>query len=178
MGAIVEIIDDRDRRVVDGQPGEIRVHSDNLMLQYLGQPELTRRVLREGWLCTGDLGRRRADGQIELVGRLDQRIKDRRGEVVYPEEVERLLESCDGVRAASVAGYDAGPGDQRLAAFVVPAEAPADGEAFVAGLRETISARAGRSKVPRLFVVVDELPREASGKVNKRALLRDHGHAR
>ncbi|MCZ6782589.1 MAG: AMP-binding protein [Proteobacteria bacterium] len=178
LGAIVEIIDDRDRRVVDGQPGEIRVHSDNLMLHYLGQPESTRRALREGWLCTGDLGQRRPDGQIELVGRLDQRIKDRRGEVVYPEEVERLLESCEGVRAASVAGYDAEPGDQRLAAFVVPAEPPADREAFVAGLRETISSRAGRSKVPRLLVVVDELPREASGKVNKRALLRDHVYAR
>jgi len=173
-GAVVEIVDEHGERVPEGGEGEIRVHGANVMQGYLGEPELTERTLRRGWLHTGDLGRRRGDGHIELVGRRDQRIKDRRGEIVYPEEVEQLLEVQDEVVEAAVAGYETGAGEQRLAAFVVPRDAGADETELVAALRQRIAETAGRSKLPARIIVLPELPHGPSGKVQKRKLLEDH----
>jgi acyl-coenzyme A synthetase/AMP-(fatty) acid ligase len=73
-----------------------------------------------------------------------------------------------------VAGYEDETGAQRLAAFVVPASPLADEDHFFAELRERIASRAGRNKLPSRFVLTDELPRGASGKVKKRVLLKDH----
>ncbi|MEV6877666.1 FadD3 family acyl-CoA ligase [Amycolatopsis sp. NPDC051128] len=151
---------------VDGSPGEILVRGPNVMLGYLDDPESTARAIDDdGWLHTGDLGFLDADGNLAITGRLkDMYICG--GFNVYPAEVEHALTELNGVRDAAVIGVP----DERLGevgkAFVVRGDRGPTEEAVLAFCRE----RLANYKTPRFVEFLDELPRNASGKVLKRLL--------
>lgn len=84
--------------------GEIIARGPNIMLGYYKNPEATRRVLRDGWLHTGDLGRFDQDGYLYITGRIKNIIVTSAGKNVYPEEVERLYAGLPGVRELCVVG--------------------------------------------------------------------------
>ena len=87
-----------------GEPGEIQVRGDFIMLGYLNRPEATREAIdEEGWLHTGDLAVARPDGAITLIGRLKEMFKSG-GYNVYPREIEIALEAHPAVRLAAVIG--------------------------------------------------------------------------
>ena len=97
-----------------GEIGEIVAKGENIMLGYLQDPDATRRVLRNGWLHTGDLATVEADGRILLYGRGSVSINSG-GEKVFPEEVESVLKEYPDVLDAVVVGLE----DQRFGEQVV-----------------------------------------------------------
>ncbi len=144
-----------DRPGPDGV-GEVHARADHLF-----------RVDGEGWLHSGDLGRVAPDGYLYLSGRRSDMII-RGGENVHPVEVETVLSAHPGVADAAVVGVPDARLGQTVAAFVVPADAatPPDPEA----LRSFVRAELSGFKVPAHWHFVDELPRNATGKVLRHRL--------
>jgi acyl-CoA synthetase (AMP-forming)/AMP-acid ligase II len=144
--------------------GEILLRGPNMMLGYLDDDEATKAAIdAEGWLHTGDAGRLDQAGYLTITGR----IKDMYicgGFNVYPAEVEQVLVRLDGVAEAAVVGVP----DPRLGevgrAFVVARPGFVVSQASVV---EFCRERLANYKVPRSVVLVDALPRNASGKVLK-----------
>jgi fatty-acyl-CoA synthase len=120
----------------------------------------------DGLMSTGDVGHFDEDGHLLVEGRDDEMIVSG-GENVFPQEVEDCLARHDAVREAAAIGVDDEEYGKRLKAFVVLADGK---EAGVEELKAHVRSNLARFKVPRGFVFVDELPRNATGKVLKREL--------
>ncbi|WP_222866025.1 class I adenylate-forming enzyme family protein [Micromonospora sp. AP08] len=148
--------------------GEVCVRSTNMMTGYLDDPDLTARVLRDGWLRTGDLGRLDAEGYLRLSGRIGDVIKA--GDVkVYPAEVEHVLAGHPDVVDACVYAYRDDNGLEQVHAAVVPRPGGAyDADA----LRRHVAAAMTAKHAPVVFVRCDRLPVAASGKVDRRQVRR------
>lgn len=149
-----------------GEEGELIISGDCLMLGYLNRPEATAETIRDGWLFTGDAAVARADGNLELVGRLSDMYKSG-GYNVYCREVEMALEAHPAIGIAAVVGLpDALFGEIGCAFVVTDGATPLDAEAVRAFLREHLA----NFKLPKRIVAVEELPRLPIGKVDKRRL--------
>ena len=163
----VEIRDDAGRAVPAGVRGDIWLFGPMLFRGYWNRPDATERALRDGWLHTGDIGRLDDEGFLYIEDRATDMIL-RAGENVYCAEVESAVYDLPGVREAAVFGVP----DERLgedvAVAIVPLQPGAiDAAAVWAGL----SGRIAAFKVPTYVAILDEpLPRNAAGKVVKRAL--------
>ena len=163
----LRIADERGREVPRGARGEVVVRGPIVMLGYWRRPEETAQSRIDGWHRTGDLGVSDDDGFVTLVGRLKE-LYISGGENVYPAEVERVLGATPGRvggRGGRRAGRALGRGRPRLRR--ARARAVRRRGRCCAGRAE----RLARYKLPREVVVVAELPRTASGKVQKHALL-------
>ncbi len=137
------------------------------MLGYWNRPEATAEALRDGILFTGDLGYLTAEGDLVITDRKGDLIL-RGGANVYPAEVERVLHEEPRVAASAVVGLP----DERLGERVAAAVVVASGETLTAEeLREHCAGSLARYKIPERFLFVDELPRNAMGKVVKRLLV-------
>jgi acyl-CoA synthetase (AMP-forming)/AMP-acid ligase II len=137
------------------------------MLGYWGRPEATRETLLEdGWLATGDVGRRNTDGSYSIVGRVKEMYKSG-GYNVYPREVEDAIEGHPAVAMAAVVGVEDPLWQEVGVAYVVP-RGTLTPERVEAHCRE----RLANYKIPKLFVMIDELPLLPIGKVDKVALTR------
>jgi fatty-acyl-CoA synthase len=137
-----------------------------VMLGYWRRPEETAASRIDGWHRTGDLGVMDEEGFVTLVGRLKE-LYISGGENVYPAEVERVLAQHRSVSEVAVVGVPDPRWGEVGRAYVVPAGAPFDPAELLAWAGE----RLARYKLPREVVIVAELPRTASGKVQKHALL-------
>jgi fatty-acyl-CoA synthase len=153
------------RTAPPGTTGEVVVRGPILMTGYWRRPEETAASRPDGWHRTGDLAVTDTDGYVTLVGR-SKDLYISGGENVYPAEVERVLESHPAVAEAAVVGVRDPEWGESGRAFVVPSGAPLDVPALLAWARE----RLARYKLPREVVLVRELPRTASGKVQKHLL--------
>nr|QEO74840.1 condensation domain-containing protein [uncultured bacterium] len=158
-----------------GHRGEIYVRSVSPARGYVGQPEETAERFVPDAVSgasgarlyrTGDVGRRLADGRIEVVGRADEQVKVR-GMRVEVKGVEALLRAHEAVRDVAVAARREGGEVTGLVAYVVAGEQGAVG---VRELREWVRGRAPEQMVPGVMVEVAELPRLPNGKVDRRAL--------
>lgn len=160
------------RIVVDGHevaidvPGEIVVRGPGVMRGYLHDPGATARVLREGWLSTGDIGYVAADGGLHVLDRRDDLIVSG-GENVYPAEIEAILLEHPAVADAGVAGVQDEDLGARVVAWVVPVAGAAPDPV---SLQLHCRARLAGFKQPREFRHVAALPRTASGKLLRRLL--------
>ncbi|MPZ60598.1 MAG: AMP-binding protein [Propionibacteriales bacterium] len=163
----VAILDDEGRPVAAGEIGEICIRSPYVMTAYLGNPEATAQAMSpDGWLHSGDLGRLRADGGVVIDGRKKE-MYIRGGFNVYPAEVEaRLLEHPDVVAAAVHAIADPVLGEKGWAWVV----AEAGSTLGPGGLRTFVGDRLSHHKVPDHIEVVDALPLNSIGKIDKVAL--------
>jgi acyl-CoA synthetase (AMP-forming)/AMP-acid ligase II len=160
----LRLVDGDGGEVAAGETGEILLRGRTVMSHYLDDPEATATALSDdGWLRTGDLGVIDADGRLRIVGRSkDMFIVG--GFNAYPAEIENLLLGHPGVRQAAVIGVP----DERLGevamAFVVPeADSEVTPDEVIAWAREHMA----NYKVPRRVEVIDELPVNAAGKVEK-----------
>ena len=161
VGVVLRLCDDDLNDVPDGEVGEIVTRSDAVMSGYLDQPEATAEVLVDGWFRGGDMAWRDPEGYLYLSGRKKDMII-RGGENIYPAEIELTLIDHPAVREAAVVGVpDEHWGEIVRAHLVLEPGAEID----EAELREFCRERIASYKVPALFAVHDELPRNASGKV-------------
>ncbi len=158
---VVKILDDEGRELPDGQPGRIFVGNKMLFEGYAGGGH---KEVRDGLMASGDVGRFGLDGRLYVEGRDDEMIVSG-GENVFPAEVEDCLSRHERVVEAAAIGVDDPDYGQRLRAFVVTT-----GEVGEDELREWVRQNLARFKVPREFVFLDELPRNATGKILKREL--------
>jgi acyl-CoA synthetase (AMP-forming)/AMP-acid ligase II len=158
-----------DRRVLgEGERGEIELRGDNVMLGYYKSPALTARTIHAGgWLATGDLGYRDEDGFYFVTGRLKELII-KGGENIAPREIDEVLLRHPAVLEAAAVGFpDADYGQEILACVVLKPGAVCSEEE----LRAHCVRELGRFKTPKLLRVVGELPKGASGKVQRLRLL-------
>jgi fatty-acyl-CoA synthase len=162
----VRIADERGRDVARGARGEVVVRGPIVMSGYWRRPEETSQSRIDGWHKTGDLGVMDEDGCVTLVGRLKE-LYISGGENVYPAEVELVLGQHPDVSEVAVVGVPDEKWGEAGRAYVVPVGAGFD----AARVLTWASERLARYKLPRELVVVAELPRTASGKVQKHALL-------
>lgn len=150
-----------------GEIGQIEVAGPNVFPGYHGLPAATAEAFTaDGWFRSGDLGHLDADGYLYVSGRLKDMIISG-GENIYPAELELLLGEIDGVVSAAVIGVpDDRWGEVPWAIVTVREGAAVDTDA----VRAHLDGRIARYKLPKNVVIVDELPRTASGKVRKAEL--------
>jgi len=156
----------------DGEIGEVLVRGPNVCSGYWRQPEATAEALLDRpdgrWLRTRDLGERSTDGYYTLRGRASDLIISG-GFNIYPREIEELLLEQQGVLEAAVCGVpDARRGEVPVAYIVV--DDKVDAKELAAALEEACRKSLASFKVPRAFLRVESLPRNALGKVQKHAL--------
>jgi acyl-CoA synthetase (AMP-forming)/AMP-acid ligase II len=163
FGTTVRLRDDDGRDVQPGTPGRIFVANDMLFEGYTGGGS---KDVVDGMMATGDLGRFDDDGRLFVEGREDDMLVSG-GENVFPEEIEQVLHQHRDVVDVAVIGIPDERWGQRLHAFVVKRPRSKLSED---GVRDHVRSRLARFKVPRGVTFVDELPRNATGKVVKRDL--------
>ncbi|BCL17292.1 non-ribosomal peptide synthetase [Micromonospora sagamiensis] len=173
----IHLLDAAGEPVPDGVVGEIHIGGAGVARGYHGRPGLTADRFRPdpfgdrpgGRLyATGDLARRLPDGRLEYLGRADQQVKVR-GFRIELGEIEAALRDQPGVRDAVVTTWGTGA-DVRLAAYAVPGHAGADAASLWPQVRAGLARRLPEYMVPATLVVLDALPRTASGKRDRRAL--------
>jgi fatty-acyl-CoA synthase len=146
--------------------GEVCARSNHVMAEYLGAPEATAAVLRDGWLRTGDLAVVDPEGYLTIVDRAKDLIVSG-GENIASVEVEHALEAHPAVREAAVVGQpDPRWGEVPRAFVALVPGAAVDEEELIAWVR----ARLAPFKAPKAVVLLDELPKTGTGKVQKHAL--------
>jgi fatty-acyl-CoA synthase len=160
----VRIVDPGGAVVPHGTVGEIEIAGPNVFRGYRGLPEATATALTaDGWFRSGDLGHLDADGYLYIAGRIKDMIISG-GENIYPAEIELLLSEIEGVTGAAVIGVP----DERWGEVPVAILTVRDGvSADLDSVQKHLDGRLARYKLPRKVVIVDELPRTASGKVRK-----------
>lgn len=166
FGVAMRIVDDEMRPLPAGEVGEVATRSDQVMNGYLGLRDETVYALRDGWFRAGDMGYLDKDGYLYLHGRKKDMII-RGGENIYPYEIEAVLSEHTAVVQSAVIGVPDEHWGETVRAFVTIA----DGSHIdAAQLTEHCQASLAKYKVPAEFVIIDEMPTNASGKILKREL--------
>jgi fatty-acyl-CoA synthase len=163
IGTVVKLLDERGREVPRGQGGRIFVANEMMFEGYTGGGG---KEMVGGLMSTGDVGRFDAGGRLFVDGRDDEMIVSG-GENVFPREVEDLLADHGEIEEVAVIGVEDDEFGQRLRAFVVARDEATLSEDAIKGY---VKQNLARYKVPRDVVFLDELPRNATGKVLKREL--------
>lgn len=185
LGSIGVPIDAVEMKVVDtetgetcatGELGELAIRGPNVMLGYWNRPDDTAKAIRDGWFYSGDIGRVDDEGYFYIVDRVKDMITVG-GLKVFPAEVERVLLDHHTVAQAAVVGVPDPVFGEQVVAYVVPTEnanaADSEGDLdanIVASVTAHAKANLGNYKVPRQVILIDELPRNPSGKVLKTEL--------
>ncbi|MEM9352734.1 MAG: AMP-binding protein [Planctomycetota bacterium] len=185
-GSIGAPIDGVEMKIVDsesgaecppGELGEIVIRGPNVMLGYWNRPDATAEAIRDGWFHSGDIGRQDESGLFSIVDRLKDMISVG-GLKVYPAEVERVLRELDGVSDAAVVGVpDKLLGEQVVAFVVLGSTDNRDRNDAAEAIQREAHERLAAYKTPTAVLVVDELPRNPSGKVLK-TVLRERAQSR
>jgi acyl-CoA synthetase (AMP-forming)/AMP-acid ligase II len=162
-GTVVKLLDEEGNKVPEGETGRIFVGNEMAFEGYTGGGS---KENLGGLLSSGDVGHFDSGGRLFIDGRDDEMIVSG-GENVFPREVEDLLHEHPGIDEVAVIGVDDEQFGQRLKAFVVRTQGAEVGEDE---LKDLVKANLARYKVPREIEFLDELPRNATGKVLKREL--------
>jgi len=174
-GVEVQIRDMDGRPVERGQEGEICVRGRNVMAGYLDHPEETAAVFWEDrWFRSGDIGLFDDDGYLFIVDRLKDMIITG-GENVYPREVEEVLYTRSEIQECAVLGLPDKEWGERVTAFIVPKPGCA---AVPEDLKGYLKGRLAPYKMPKEFILIDEIPKSSAGKILKRELKKEYGGPR
>jgi malonyl-CoA/methylmalonyl-CoA synthetase len=153
-----------------GEAGAIEVRGPNVFKGYWRLPEKTAEEFRDGWFVTGDMGAFDAEGYLAILGRAKDLVITG-GLNVYPAEVEAALDDLPGVAASAVIGVPHPDFGEAVVACLVAAKgARLDEDGVRAALRDRLAA----FKIPKRVLVLEDLPRNAMGKVQKAELRRVH----
>ncbi len=170
-GVEVRVVDDAGAACPRGAVGHIQVRGPNIFAGYLGMPDKTEESFTDDdWFKTGDVGKINANGYITLVGRARDLIITG-GLNVYPAEIEDHLNQLAGVAESAVFGVPHPDFGEAVVAAIVPQPGAQPNEAH---LIEQTKQRIAHFKVPKRIFVLNELPRNAMGKVQKNLLQKEH----
>ena len=169
-GVAVRLVDDSGDELDvwdDETVGEIQVRGNNLFLEYLNRPDATSDAFRDGWFATGDVATRSADGYIRIVGRRATDLIKSGGYKIGAGEIENALLEHPAVAEAAVTGEpDEDLGERIIAWIVVEGSERPDEQELVDHVARLLTPH----KRPREVRFLDELPRNAMGKVTKKLL--------
>ncbi|HZZ27807.1 MAG TPA: class I adenylate-forming enzyme family protein [Pirellulales bacterium] len=176
FGSFGKPVDQTQGRIVDvqgndlppDQPGELIVQTPSMLLGYWNDPAATAAAIRDGWLYTGDLARRDADGYFWFVGRKKE-IIIRAGSNISPMEIESVLDSHHAVHLSGVVGKQDAHFGQIVIAYVQLRD-DASVKPTEAELRQFVAERIAAYKVPERIHVVAQLPLNSTGKVDRQQL--------
>lgn len=157
----VRIVNDKDEILGSNQIGEIIVNGKNIMKGYYKNPELTKKIIREGWLHTGDLGYKDDEGFLYLTGRIKNIIISG-GINIYPEEIEQILQQHESVKDCYVYGKE-----DELLGEVPVAKVVLNEEINSGILKDYCSRYLTKYKVPTDFEIVDFLEKTYNGKIKR-----------
>jgi 2-furoate---CoA ligase len=162
-----------DAEVEPGEEGQVIAHlsSDEAFAGYWNRPDADERSIRDGWYYPGDIARVDEDGDLWIVGRVDDMIISG-GENIHPAEVEEVLASHASVEEVAVVGVEDERWGERVVAFVVGSDAGED--ELDRHCKE--SSELAPFKRPREYRFVDELPKSPAGKLLRRALREESTH--
>ncbi len=175
----VQILDDRMQPVPIGVAGELCIGGRGLSHGYLGRPELTESRFvsnpfsqdpKAKLYRTGDLAKYHPDGKIEHLGRVDHQVKVR-GFRIELGEIESVLTEHESIGERAVIVREDRPGDKRLVAYYV---AQGASEPTATELRNHLRVRLPDYMIPQHFMALDALPKTPNGKIDRKALLKDH----
>jgi len=165
-GYEIKIVDENMVELPRGEVGEIIIRGDNVMQGYLNRPEATEETIINGWLRTGDMGYMDEEGYLFIVDRKKDLIISK-GINIYPKEIEDVIDSFPGVGASAVIGVPDEKNGEVPVAYIEPEEGMMrDLAKLKAHLREHLA----NFKIPRKLHFIEELPKNATGKVLKRVL--------
>jgi len=166
-GVEVQIRDYDGNRLEDGKEGEICILGHNIMKGYLNNPEATREAFwDDGWFRSGDIGVFDNDGYLYIVDRLKDMIITG-GENVYPREVEEVLYMRPEVEECAVVGFPDREWGEKVTAFIVPRP----GQSVVPDeVKSFLKNRLSPFKVPKEYIVLQDMPKSPAGKILKREL--------
>ena len=170
----VRIVDELDRELPPGTPGQIAIRPRDphrMLLGYLGDLPATQRAFRNLWYHTGDAGFLATDGQLHFTGRLGDTVR-RRGVNISCEQVEAEVLAHPAVAACAVVGVASalGVGDEELHALVLLHDPSSAGAATIADIVRLLQERLPRDYVPRYFELTGDLPRTTTGKISRSEL--------
>lgn len=168
-GSKLAILDEDRNPLAPGEIGEVAISGPFVMREYWNRPEATAAVRHGEWFLTGDIGRMDEDGDLWIVDRKKDLVI-RGGYNVYPREVEEVLYGHPDIREVAVIGVP----DARLGEEIAAVVSPQPGaQVDPAELRAWLEERVAAYKVPRIYQLVDELPKGATGKILKRGIDRE-----
>jgi malonyl-CoA/methylmalonyl-CoA synthetase len=169
-GTEVRIVDANDSPVKPGEIGNIQVRGANVFVGYWQMPEKTREEFTaDGFFRTGDMGSWDADGYVVISGRSKDLVITG-GLNVYPKEIEELIDALPGVAESAVIGLPHADFGEAVTAVVVRQKNAAGKALSEAGIIAAVKAELANFKVPKQVFIVDDLPRNAMGKVQKNLL--------
>ncbi len=162
----VRILDDNDREVATGEPGEICVRASHVMAEYWKRPEQTAETLKNGWLHTGDISRSDERGYMFILDRKKDMIVSG-GFNIFPREVEDVLSQHADVAMCAVVGVPDDKWGEAVTAVIVAREgARPDADELI----NLVKTRKGSAHAPKHIKFVTELPMTGVGKVDKKVL--------
>ncbi len=170
-GFEARIVDEKGLDVPDGERGELWVRGVGLMRRYWRDPEATAASFTDDWFHTGDVAVREPDGYIRLLGRRSVDIIKSGGFKISAREIEEVIATLDGVAEVAVVGVADATWGQRIVAAVVPTDPGANTDAIAARVVAHAGEQLADYKKPRGVAIVDELPRNALGKIQKHRLI-------
>lgn len=163
-GKTVQIVNEDDQMLPAGTEGFIRMKSSATMLGYIGQPERSEQVIKDGWLYTGDVGKLDNNGNLYITGRKSAFINVA-GLKVDPFEVEAAINQHPDITECAVVGIEHPHNGEAVKAYVVCQD-----EISPADLRRFCKERLAEYKIPQDIAMIDQLPRNPTGKVLKKYL--------
>ncbi|HKX11157.1 MAG TPA: AMP-binding protein [Stellaceae bacterium] len=164
-GADVEVIDDQGRALPQGQVGRLKIRTDSLVDGYVGDPEATAQVFRDGWFYSNDVGMLVGHRRLKLLGRADD-ILNIGGAKIVPSVIEDMVVECAPVQEAGVTSIPGQEGIDEICIAIVPARAEAMPQITQAITAQVWPLRLGRAHI----MAVDTLPRTETGKLQRHLL--------
>ncbi len=165
MHCDIRVVDENNQEVANGNKGEILVRGPNVMTEYWNDSAATRAAFTDGWLHTGDIGHLDTDGFLYVDGRSKDMIISG-GENIYPAIIENILSQCPELSDVAVIGRPDEYWGEIVVAVVVPSGEERNAEKII----NFCEGRIAHFEMPREIIFVDELPRNAMGKVVKELL--------
>ena len=166
-GVTLRLVDDSDNQIDrEDVQGEIQVRGDNVFKEYWNKPEATQAVFKDGWFCTGDVAVV-ARGYYKILGRNSVDIIKTGGYKVSALEIEEILRTHPSIRECAAVGIDDREWGEVVSAAIVP---NSDKSVSLNDLKSWASEKMASYKIPRKLLILDKLPRNVMGKVNKPAV--------